>query len=483
MIRFAYLCFILSVAQISIAQIAVGSEFINKFVERDVFKHATISASVLEINSDKEILSFQKDKVLVPASSLKLFTTFTALHILGEDFTYKTDVNYVGHILKDGTLEGDIYITGSGDPTLGSSKFSGYPNFQDLLLDIVNQIKKIGISCVTKNIIADESIFNSYPISPSWQWNDLGNYYAGGAWGINVNDNQYYIFFGQQAAEGMVPKLKRYGPKIPNLILHNEVETGPPGSGDQAYIFGGPYNYTKRIVGTIPPGTKEFIIKGSIPDPPLFMAYHIQYALQKQKIKVDGYKTLFEWAGKKPKFNTIASYESPRLSAIVKKINAESNNLYCEALLKTIGQKTSNQGSGTKGIQSIEAYMKSLSVDISGMRMDDGSGLSTRNAISSYMMADFLKGVANTIGLETATSYLPKAGLQGTVKSLLKNSPAKGRVWAKSGSMEGIMSYSGYIKTKSGKWMSYSIIVNGFPDKLKKLRTELQDFLEGVYQL
>lgn len=483
MIRFLFLCITLCSVQFSYAQHATIQDFMLDFVDRDIFKHATISASVLQVNGEKEILDYQKDKVLVPASSLKLFTTFSALHYLGEDFKYETHIDYSGRILKDGTLEGDIYVIGSGDPTLGSSKFSGYPNFPDLISDITSKIKSAGITCVSKNIIADESIFDSYPISPSWQWNDLGNYYAGGSWGVNINDNQYFVFFGQQPTEGMVPKLKRYGPKIPNLVLQNEVETGKAGSGDQAYIFGGPYDYTKRIVGTIPPGAKEFVIKGSIPDPPLFMAYHIRLALKKRNIKVDDYKTIFQWSGKKPSLNRIASYESPRLRTIVKRANQESNNLYCEALLKTIGHRKSGRGSGTNGINAVEEYLKSLSVDISGIRLDDGSGLSTRNAISSLMMADFLKGVANSISLEKATSFLPKAGIQGTVKSLLRSSPAKGRVWAKSGSMEGVMSYSGYIKSKSGKWLSYCIIVNGFSQKLRTMRIELQDFLEAVYEL
>jgi len=483
MMRLAYLFLFLFSAQCSFCQNARIQDFMDGFVKREIFRHATISASVLEVNGEKEILDYQKDKVLVPASSLKLFTTFSALHYLGEDYTYKTHLDYSGQILEDGTLEGDIYIIGSGDPTLGSSKFSGHLNFPDLISDITNKIKSAGITCVSKNIVADESIFNSYPISPSWQWNDLGNYYAGGSWGVNINDNQYFVFFGQQAAEGMIPKLKRYGPKIPNLILQNEVETGKAGSGDQAYIFGGPYDYTKRIVGTIPPGTKEFVIKGSIPDPPLFLAYHIQLALKKKKVKVDEYKTIFEWTGIKPKMNRIGSYESPKLKTIVRRANQESNNLYCEALLKTIGLKKSGRGSGTDGIKAVEDYMKSLSVDISGIRLEDGSGLSTRNAISSHMMSDFLKGIANSLTLEKATSFLPKAGIEGTVKSLLRNSPAKGRVWAKSGSMEGVMSYSGYIKTRSGKWVSYCIVVNGFDQKLTMIRIELQDFLEAVYEL
>lgn len=463
------------------AQLSVNQSFIEKFVAQDAFKHASISASVIEVNSENELLSYRKNKVLIPASSLKLLTTFSALHYLGEEYQYETTIGYDGKILNDGTLEGNILINGVGDPTLGSSKFSSIQNFPDLISDIRSAIESAGITCVSKAVIADESLFNSYPISPSWQWNDLGNYYAGGAWGLNVNDNQYYVFFHQQPTEGMYPKLVRYGPKIPNLTLENEVETGKPGSGDNAYIFGGPYDYTKRIIGTIPPGSKEFTIKGSIPDPPLFMAYHVYLSLQKSKIKVDSYKSVFDWPKAKPSQTILKRYASPSMSSIVKTANFESHNLYCEALLKTIGLEVSGEGSGTAGIKAIQRYLDKLSIDRSGLRLEDGSGLSTRNLMSSHVMADFLSKIAQDIGLETATSYLPRVGAQGTVRSMLRESPAKGRVWAKSGSMESVISYSGYLKAKSGKWLSFCIIVNGFPQKNRTMRKYMEQFMEAVY--
>lgn len=476
------LCSLLIVSASWTQQIKM-TDYMESFVERDVFKHATLSATVLEVNGEAELLGYRKDKAMIPASSLKILTTYSALQFLGKDYTYKTDLSYAGTILGDGTLEGSVYITGSGDPTLGSSKFKGYLNFPDLIADMTSGIRSAGISCVSQEVIADESLFNSYPISPSWQWNDLGNYYAGGAWGLNINDNQYYVYFGQQPSKGMIPKLLRYGPKIPNLTFQNEVETGDPGSGDNAYIFGGPYDYTKRIVGTIPPGAKEFTIKGSIPDPPLFLAYHVQYALQQKKVKVDGYKSLFEWDTKKPKLNLIKSYRSPPVSDIVKSANFDSNNLYCEALLKTIGLEETGKGSGSGGIKVIKDYLKSLSIDVEGLRMDDGSGLSARNLVSTSVMAKFLKKQANAKDLQWATSFLPRMGSQGTVRNMLSNSPAKDRVWAKSGSMEGILSYTGYIKAKSGKWLSFCIIVNGFPQKIRTIRKHLEDFIENVYLL
>jgi D-alanyl-D-alanine carboxypeptidase/D-alanyl-D-alanine-endopeptidase (penicillin-binding protein 4) len=150
--------------------------------------------TLLDIESKKILASHRPDKVLVPASSLKLLTTLTGIKILGSEFKFKTGLYYSGSIDDQGVLNGDLIIVGGGDPTLGSSSYDGYPNFNALLASIVNAVKNQNINCINGLVIVDESVFDSYPIAPTWQWNDLGNYYASGAWGINVNENQYLLF-------------------------------------------------------------------------------------------------------------------------------------------------------------------------------------------------------------------------------------------------------------------------------------------------
>lgn len=465
------------------AQYANIQEYTEVFAESKIFKNAFISACAQEVDSGLKILDYNADKVLIPASSLKVITTLAALDILDEDYKFETKIGYSGNVDEGGTLTGNLYIIGSGDPTLGSNKTKGAIPYKTLIKEIIKSVKDAGISCITGDIVGDESVFNSYPINPTWQWNDLGNYYAAGAWGINIIDNEYKIYFGQQLKEGRIPKLINYHPRIPGLKLQNEVRTGKKGSGDNAYIFGGPYNYTKRIVGTIPPGKKQFVIKGSIPDPPLFFTYSLFNGLADAGIQADNYRTIFEKEKGYKKRKIIHEIKSPSLGAIIKKTNSESNNLYCEAILKTIGNSEMELGSGAAGINSIRKILRRRGVNLSGMQIEDGSGLSARNKVSTRFITDFLKSIANQITVTKATTYLPKGGYQGTVRGLFAKSRARGNVWAKSGSMKGVQSYSGYVRAKSGKWLSFSIIVNGHSADNKKIRPYLERFMIQLYQL
>jgi len=458
-------------------------DYTEQFAEHKIFKNAFISACAQELDTGVRVLDYNADKVLIPASSLKVITTLASLDILGAEYQYTTKVGYSGELDEYGTLHGDLYLMGSGDPTLGSNKAKGAVPFKKLLRDIVSSVRNAGIYCISGDVVGDESVFNSYPINPTWQWNDLGNYYAAGAWGINILDNEYRIYFGQQLKEGRVPKLINYNPKIPGLELQNEVRTGKKGTGDNAYIFGGPYNYTKRIVGTIPPGNKQFVIKGSIPDPPLFLAYSLYNALSAKGVQAVNYRTTFEKEKGYKNRQIVYQVSSPSLGEIIKKTNFESNNLYCEAILKTIGNSEMELGSGAAGINSIRKILRRRGVNLSGMQIEDGSGLSARNKVSTRFITDFLKSIANQITVTKATNYLPKGGYQGTVKGLFSKSKARGNVWAKSGSMKGVQSYSGYVRAKSGKWLSFSIIVNGHSEDNKKLRPYLEQFMIKLYQL
>ena len=455
-----------------------SSSFISDFVQRSVFDHASLSVSAIEVNGSEEVLSYRSQKSMVPASSLKVLTTFTALDVLGDDYTFKTVIGYTGELLGDGTLEGDLIIIGSGDPSFGSNHFDGVADLSELLDQIVKAVKQAGITCISGHVIANDSYVQHPAVAPDWKWNDIANYYGAGAWGLNVHDNLYYIYFQQNGVEGKSTTIRRYGPKVPSIRFINEVRTGKKGSGDNAYIFGGPSNYEKTISGTIPPGSKEFFIKGAIPDPPLFFSFHLFHALKDQKIKVDGYTRSNQPMDPKLTFTEVKTYSSLPLIDIVKKTNEKSENIYAEALLNTLSKSGNDD-------QSVDDLMKSIltnhGLETSSLSVADGSGLSTSNLISTNLMAMVLKHYGQTFGLQKATSLLPLAGESGTVKYFLQKRSCKGRVWAKSGSMSGVLSYSGYVKTKSGKWLSFAVIVNGFTTKHRDIRRQLEDLVEHMY--
>jgi len=454
---------------------------IERILSSNELKHSNITLTVLDIDDGTLDAAINPYTMAIPASSLKVITTLVALDILGSDYTFKTTLAYKGTIEDDGTLKGDIHIIGSGDPTLGSSKFDGYPSYEGVLDKISDEIIAAGITCIDGDIIADESIYNSFPIAPTWQWNDLGNYYASGAWGININENVYTIYFANRGAIGRRPRIKSHYPSVPGIEFSNEVAVDSSHTGDQAYIFGGPYNYSKRIVGTIPAGEGTFSIKGSIPEPPMFLASQIHKKLVLKGVQCEDYDVVFTPNKGILDKTLIFTMNSPPLIDIVKRANLESNNLYCESLLKSVGIKIRKSGSGQLGISGIKRYLKKLKVGHSCLIMQDGSGLSARNNVCSYMMSDFLRKYTIKNGFDETAKLLPTGGVSGTVRGLFKQSAAAGSIWLKSGSMTSVQSYTGLVKTKSGKRKSFCIIVNGYSVKGSTVRSKLEKVMKEIY--
>lgn len=215
-------------------------------------------------------------------------------------------------------------------------------------------------------------------------------------------------------------RVKRVEPADLGMTIRSEVTIGPRGSGDQAYILGSPGDYDVTVVGTLPPGTSAYTIKGSMPDPPAYFGRKVYEILAARNIFSQGYEVVdtYERAS-----TTITSIRSPHLSEIVTTIHQKSNNLYTEALDRHMNKPDLTLGRGHK--------------------MVDACGLSPMNRISAQQLTTFLsKEKPSPPILRT----LPVAGESGTLKNLLTTAPYRGNVYAKSGSMSGVLCYAGYMQ-------------------------------------
>lgn len=433
-------------------------------------KHAGVSITVMDVQSGQVIAAHQKDLCLIPASSLKVATTAAAISILGKDYTYKTQIQYDGSVQKE-LLNGNLFIKGSGDPTLGSDRFRETPSLTALMARFQNAIKQKGIRKISGFIIGDESYFESEARPPSWQLNDIGNSYGVGAWGLNIFENYYYLYFKQNPKKEIRPRIMGHYPKIPNLLLINEVRASED-SIDNAYIFASPYANMYYVRGYLPVGKGFFTIKGAIPDPPYLAAYLLRQMLEKNGIKAaKKATTYFEFTRARHRSSartTIYVHESPPLSTIVKRTNLESNNLYCEALLKTLGKRVNYRADTYEGVDVVTKFWKNKGLDLEGFKMEDGSGLSPRNAVSSFHLASIMRAAAqDSVIFETFYESLPEAGSTGTMSNMLRNTIAWGRVKAKTGTMKAIKSYTGYARTKSNRLVTFSILINNHASNAK----------------
>jgi len=460
---------------------------IDAFATHPDLVHGQLSVALIDVASNQLVAGHRADKTMIPASSLKVLITGIALKKLGKNYRFKTELAYDGTITADGTLKGNLIIRGYGDPTLGSHHFKKAETYDIVLKKWTEAIRKAGIKKIEGYIIGDASYFSTQVDGRTWLWEDLGNYYGAGAWGLNFHENLYLLDLQQSSKLGATPPIVTVRPGVPNLHLINELTQAEKGSGDNAYIFGSSYGYTRFIRGTIPVGTGNFTIKGSVPDPPFFAAFHLMKSLEKTGIATrQQAASLYQLeregvsVGTKTVINT---YYSPTLREIVKETNLKSVNLYCEALLRLLAKIEKGDAEPAIGAELIVDYLNNSGLPTAGIFLEDASGLSPRNAVSARHLTAYLAWLKNQNDIFPAfKASLPVGGKSGALKYLFRGTIAENKVFAKSGGMSRVRSYSGYAQNKAGEWLAFSIIANNFTGKSATMRKEMEKLMLAFCQ-
>lgn len=430
---------------------------------------ASWSFALRDLENDELIASYHADQQLIPASLIKLITTGEALRILGPEKEFKTKLAYSGIIDDEGVLHGNIYIVGAGDPAFGSQKISGYKDWPEkVMLISVKEIQRAGIKQIDGDIIGDASVYADNLCPGSWSFEDMGNYYAAAATGLTYADNSYTIHFSSGPA-GSPATVTYTEPEITDLLLINEVKAAKRGSGDQAYVHAAPLSNKQIIRGTIPPNRSDFTIKAALPNPPLFAARQLYHLLEEKAVSISGSaKSLYQ--ARKEHVRVFYTYPSLKLKDIVKWTNQHSDNLFAEHCLKQIALYKKSQASTDNGIRAIMDDLKASSLNTGDLWMHDGSGLSRSNSFSAAFLTAYLNQIYHSAIKESFWGSLPVAGQSGTLRYLMKNTAADGNIFAKSGNLQRVRTYAGYVNTLSGRIFSFCIMANNFSCSSRMIR-------------
>ena len=457
---------------------------LERFLYSSHLSGASVSIMIKDINSGEVIYSYDADREVIPASILKTVTTSAALEILGEDFRYETAIMYDGQI-NGNVLNGNIYIHGSGDPTLGSIEME--TERDEKIKEWIAAIKETGIKTIVGAVIADESIFDTEGISMKWLREDLGSYYGQGCYGINIYDNRFSLFL-NTGKTGSKPSIERCDPDMPLIHFHNYLTTANENE-DSTYIVGLPYSNERYLYGIVPAKRSAHKINGDIPDPALFMAEYLTNLLNNEQITVIGSPTCYRllsqrgiWNKQERKLIT-KTYSLP-LKDIVRITNHVSSNLYADALLKTIGLKYESdkiESSFGKGIKILNKHWEDKGFNTSHLWMFDGSGLAPTDKVTATFMCELLSYMATKSAVsKTFVESIPLAGIDGTVKNFLRDSKLQGKVRLKSGSMSRVRSYTGYL-TQDEKQYAIAILVNNFSCTQAFIRVDIEQLLLSLF--
>jgi len=433
-------------------------------------KGAIVSGYVIDAKSRNIVASVNENYRMTPASLSKIFTSSAALIQLGADYRFKTKIGISSSNIINGVLKGDIIITGGGDPTLGSKYFTS-TNPDAVFRKILTSIKESGVTSVSGNLIIVSDYF-SQPRYPSLRlWEDMSNYYGAPPAGLSFMDNTFTITLESPPQVNALCKIVSVSPSCDIEIDCRVKASSSPK--DSAYIYGVPGLKEWYIDGAIPAGRKEFKVKGAMPFPEKIFGHLLMEYLNKNGMPVNSLS--FKSSGETGNVISIGEITSPSLSSIIKVLNKRSVNLFADHLFLSMAKK--NGTAGWDNARSIVAAFWESKIGANDIYLHDGSGLSPFNYCSSVDMVKVLTFMFEHESGAVFKESLSISGVDGTLKRIWNTKETKGRVAGKSGYMNGVLGYAGYITTKSNKRLVFSVIVNRFArpvgDVRKLIETEI----------
>lgn len=415
--------------------------------------------AVYNTRTGEMLEQYDADKTFVPASNLKLHVTAAALDKLGPNYQFKTELYTTGKINKKGELQGDVIVKGYGDPTLSEKDMQ----------TMAAVLKNKGINAIQGNILVDESYYDDVRLGTGWMWDDETYGYSAQISALAVHENMINLSIAADDSIGETPTVKM-SPATEFITIQNNVKI-VEGSNKNISIDRPRGTNTIVINGTIGKQSSPFTEDVTVDDPSLFAGFVMKKALQDNGIDTTWKKGKIE--------KTIVLTETPifihnskPLSDLIVQLNKQSDNFYAEMLLKNLGTFVKSDGSFDAGADVIEEFLKKANID-TNFRQVDGSGLSRMDLISPRQMAQLLNYVNQQDYNEIFERSLPIAGVDGTLKSRMLGTDAENNVHAKTGSMSGVNSLSGYAKDKNGDKLAFSIFLNGV--RTSKTATTFQD--------
>ncbi len=441
---------------------------IKKLEADSQFKHAIISMYVVDSKTGNVVFDKNAQIGLAPASCQKVVTSVSAFEMLGKDFKYKT---YIG---KDYPQEnkydaGSLFIIGSGDPTLGSWRWK---QTQDTAVyaKILAALLKQNLFSFDGNLVVVDYLYGLTPLPEGWIWQDIGNYYGAACFGFNWHENQYDMVL-QSGSKGSAAKLLRTKPEMPGVNIQNDISIAAAGTGDNGYIYSSPYSDNIFTKGTVPSQNIPFTISGSMPNPAAVFKKELFSYLYKNKITfkgsaVTGNEAILKNIPVHIATHFIDSIYSPPLDSMNYWFLKRSINLYGEAFLKSlVAQKLGfgvREGTYEKAIDILKNFWLQKGIESSALNIIDGSGLSPANRVT-------------TNALVTVMQYAKK---QNWFASFYNALPEMNGIKMKDGYINGVRSYTGYIKSKSGSEYTFSFIVNNFSGSAGAVREKMWKVLD-----
>lgn len=473
---------------------------ISAALSKEPFRSGACGVLAVRMNGDTLACINPKQR-LVPASNMKIVSTGLALRRFGPDFRFTTTLAYSGEI-KDSTLFGDLFIIGGGDPTIGS-KSECARETSELFGNWRNLIRKAGISRIAGNIVGDPRFFND-PSSDNMgaSYEDIGTGYGSGPTGLSFFENMQNFYAAPGGAVGQPIYISPRFPETPWLQYSIAAKTGAPRSSNTLYYVCTEFGPYGEIRGSFPADRRGYTLECSNKFGAYTCAYYFWKYLNGKGIKADGYADVaplgyirtdlaFARTGSRApsqaSLKVIGSTKSPSLADIASDTNAHSDNFFAETLFRMLGRDTfgSTLQDSCRVAANNEIRAMGINPDLC-LDIYDGSGLSRKNYASASFFVAFLRAMARGRSFRPFYASLPQPGQEkSSLENRFKDAPEslKGRIHMKSGSMNGVRCFSGYIDSPDGdpsRMVVFSVLTNNITKSSYTVYPLIDDIIAAI---
>ncbi len=444
------------------------------------------AVKVASLDTGRTLFAENEDKLMRPASNMKIYTVATALDHLTPDFRFVTSVYALDKPDKSGTIKGDMTIYGRGDPSI-AARFNNSDYFKGIN-DLADRIVAAGVKRVKGDLVGDESYFNGAPLGSGWEWEDLQWWYGAEVSALTVNDNSLDLSVKPGSRVG-APCVITTGPPAPFVSITNRTTTSAAGSKSELSVYRGPGENVLEISGTLPLGDGGYTGGVAVPDPALVFVSMLRASLQQRGVIVTGRLRTVDARSSSsvvPPQNVIpqnvgdtkqsassgplveiANMQSPPLSVIAAQTLKPSQNLYTELILRTLGKVAGTNPKQTNeqaGLEIVKSFLRQAGVGADEIVLSDGSGLSRNDMVMASASLQLLTYMSRHRYAEVFRDALPIAGVDGTLRSRMKGTPAAGNLRAKTGTLSSVASLSGYVTSAAGEHLVFSMMLNNYAD-------------------
>ncbi len=451
------------------------AEVLDPLMNDALLRRSPAAVHVVNVRTGEEVYARGADQALLPASTMKVITTAAALRTLGPAYTFETDLLYTGDIAGDGTLDGDLYVRGGGDPTLVLER----------LWKLVQELKLEGVRKVTGNVVFDDDLFDTNPGVPGWhkaldKANGPAYYPPLGALSLNYNTVALYVGPGEEVGGPARVELE-----TPSGIieLENEATTGVAHGRRwlklDREIEGVKTRFT--LTGVVPAESDTKRYYRSIGDPTAYFTGAFAELCKAHGIEVSGH---FVDGTTPDDAVLLVRQRSPSLGVILQTVDKHSNNFMAEMVLKAMGAEVHGApGTTEKGVQVMRSYLEELGLELDDATLVNGSGLTREGGFRPELLTAVMADMHDDrqVGPEFR-SALAIGGLDGTLRSRFRDDEQVGRVRGKTGSLNGVHCLTGYVDAANGDVFAFAFLVNEIRGPLSRARQLHDRFVEALLE-